>query len=206
MAIGNGRDTDFWIDLNKGESPIRVWDKLILGGVVFPGLCRISGSGVGAGVDVAKYQVKAPSGTDPAQFDITLTDKGYNPGTLRATIEVWDVDQWEDFKETLPQFSPRTGTKYGSGLAGSQAAFAKNAKVKGRDAFDIVHPATALLGIDSVIVLNVSVPEVMDQTLVTVIDMMQYFPATGIRNLRSGGAAATASDAAVPKPGGNIKK
>lgn len=195
-------DTDFWIDEKKGESPIRVWDKLTLGGVTWPGLCRIT-CGVGLDIDVAKWLEREAQGTSPAQFQITLTDKGYLPGTLRATIEVWEVDQWEDLKETLPQFSPRSGQKYS---AGPGAAVARTSQVRGRDAFDIIHPATALLGIDSVIVKHITIPEIVNQTLTVQMDMLQYFPATGVRNLRTGGAAATAADAQVPQPGKNLKR
>ncbi len=199
-------DTDFWIDLKKGESPIRIWDKLTLGGITFPGICGIECS-VGLDVDIAKYQTRLPSGTSPAQFLIGLVDKGYSPGKVRAILQIWEQDQWEDLKETLPKFSPRSGDKQGSSFGGTpNNPSAKTANAKGRDAFDIAHPATALLGIASVIVTNITLPMVIDQTLYVQMDMLQYFPQAGVRVLHSSGGALNAKDFDTPSPGGNAVK
>lgn len=196
-------DSDFWVDLKKGESPIRIWDKLTLGGITFPGIAGVECS-VGLDLEVAKYQTRLPAGTQPAQFQIGLVDKGYAPGDVRAFIQVWTLDQWEDLKETLPKFSPRSGDKQGSALGGTpNNPSAKTANAKGRDAFDISHPATALLGISSVIVKKISLPMIMDQTLIVTMDMIQYFPQAGVRVLHSSGGAINAADFDTPAPGRN---
>lgn len=214
-------DTDFWIDLNKGESPIRVWDKLTLGGITFPGLCALECS-VGLDLDVAKYQTRLAAGTQPAQFLIGLIDKGYSPGTIRAFLQIWEQDQWEDMKETLPKFSPRSGNKQGSSLGNGGVASASDANanssgalgvnvsaqrsagIKGRDAFDISHPTAALLGITSVIITKITIPPIIEQTMIVTMDMLQYFPQAGVRVLHSSGGSLNAKDFDTPNPGGNV--
>lgn len=198
--------SDFWVDLVKGESVIRVWDKLTLGGITFPGLASVQAS-VGLDLEVAKYQLSAPqpaTGT-PAKFQISLTDKGYAPGSVQAIIQIWDKDQWEDMKDTLPKFSPRSGDKT-SGNLGAPGINQRSAllSAKGRDAFDIVHPSTALLGIDAIIVNKVSVLPIVEQTLVVQLEMTQYFPQTGHRVLHSSGGSMKQQDFDV-SPGGNLK-
>lgn len=206
-------DSDFWIDLLKGESPIRVWDKLTLGGITFPGLCKIE-TGTSLELDVAKFIKKGQSATDPPIYNIRLTDRGYAPGDVRAMIAIWEQDQWEDMKETLPKFSPRTGSddkgkpNGPSGPVATRAKSQQQQNLAGRDAFDIVHPATALLGISSVLVRGVRILPIEEQTLVVVMDMIQYFPTRTDwpRPVHtSGGAQVDGSDSAVPKAGGNIK-
>jgi len=195
--------SDFWVDLTKGESVVRVWDKLTLGGITFPGLASVQAS-VGLDLEVAKYQLALPDGTNPAKFQISLTDKGYAPGTVQAIIQIWDKDQWEDMKDTIPKFSPRSGDKT-SGSLGAAGVNQKSAllSAKGRDAFDIVHPTTALLGIDAVIVTKVSLMPIAEQTLFVQLEMTQYFPQTGHRVLHSSGGAMRQDDFQV-KPGGNV--
>ncbi len=204
------RDTDFWIDLNKGESPIRVWDKLTLGGVTFPGICQVE-CAVDLDISVEKFRKTLPSGTTPSKFLTSMIDGGYNPGKVRATIIIWEKDQWEDMKETLPKFSPVSGDKYMSAdtaellaLDGASPTRSK-ATGKGRDAFDISHPATHLLGISTVIVKGVAIPPVIDQTFTVIMDLWQYFPETPFaRNQYTKGAGGNV-DATVPNPSKNAK-
>jgi hypothetical protein len=195
---------EFWINTEKLESPIRAWDKLTLGGITFPGIVRLS-TGVNITLEPNKVQTKAASGDKPAQFAISLADRGYNAAKVRATIEVWTKEQWEDLEETLPKFTPRTGEKQGSSIGGT--ANNPNAQrtkgIKGRDAFDIVHPATALLGITAVIVEAVSLPEIVDQTLVVTLDMLQYFPQHGVRTVHGNvGNTDNLDSIGKPKAGG----
>lgn len=195
---------DFWVDELAGESPWRVWDKLILGGITFPGVCKIT-CGTGIGIDVNKVLKKRATAADAAQFRITLTDRGYNPGIIRAELSIWESDQWEDLKETLPKFTARSGDFQGSDVVGESTGDvgAKRSKgIKGRDAFDIVHPVTRLLGVDSVIVQNISVPHVEAGELKIMIDMLQYFePAAYPRTLHGGGGGSDAVSVDEPSAG-----
>jgi hypothetical protein len=201
---------DYWIDLAKNESPWRIWDKLILGGVVFPGLAQISPE-ISNETTPDKWLKTKATGTTPAEFLITLSDKGYNPGRIRAVLQIWTLEQWEDLRETLPKFAPRTSTKPKNKTRSTSQLNGSSPDVNisdgaGRDAFDIIHPATALLGIDSVIILRIGLPPVFDQTLFVEIDMMQYFPNTGDRILHSDGGSDSAGGLAPPPAAGkNVK-
>lgn len=201
---------EFWVDEKKGESVIRVWDQLTLGGITFPGLCMIE-AGTKLEIIPNKYLQKEARGTTPAQYQISLSDKGYAPGRVKATIQIWTKEQWEDLEETLPKFTPRWGTKQGSGIGTTQEevgvsagalSLSQNAKrkpdVKGRDAFEIIHPSCALLGIDAVIVTDVLLPAIVGQTLTVQMDMIQYFPQTGIKKLYSSGGDLDPEDFDVP--------
>ncbi len=205
-------DSDFWIDLKKGESPIRLWDKLTLGGITWPGLCLVE-TGVGLDIDVAKFPTKLASGTSPAQFQITLTDNGYAPGDVNAIVQIWTQEQWEDLQETLPKFSPRSGNQQGSSIGNSNPRLsvlpvsnpnAKSIAAKGRDAFDIVHPATALLGIDSVIVKRIRLLPISEQTLFVQLEMLQYFPQTGRKLTHSSGGPVVGFDVPDVKAADNL--
>lgn len=186
---------DFWRDEAPGESVWRPWDKLILGGITFPGVVKIT-CAIGVGIDVNKYLKKRGTATEPAQFRITLTDRGYEPGTVRAEVEIWDADQWEDLKETLPKFTPRTGDFQGSDIVGATSADGtvtnqaakRSDNIKGRDAFDIVHPTTRLLGVDSVVIKGISVPHVENGCLKFTIDMIEYFEPSSYPRTLHGGA------------------
>lgn len=201
---------EFWVDEKKGESVLRVWDQLTLGGITFPGLWMLEANSK-LEITPNKYLLKAARGTTPAQYQITLSDQGYVPSTIKATGQIWTKEQWEDLEETLPKFTPRSGNKQGSQIGTSEAdvgesagalSLSPNAKrkpnVKGRDAFEIIHPACALLGLDAVIVTEVILPPIVGQTLTVQMNMIQYFPQTGKRNLYSSGGDLSPEDFDVP--------
>lgn len=173
---------DFWVDERKGESPIRTWDKLILGGVTWPGICTIE-PGVTLGVDVVKLitNINAISETSPPIYKARLSDKGYNPATARALVAVWEKDQWEDLEETAAKFSPKQTSKI-------------------RDAYDILHPSTAVLGIDSVIITGLRLRHPVNQTLVCEIELLQWFPSMPFKKVRPNGGALNDGDFKVSAP------
>lgn len=178
--------SNFWSGENRGESAITAWDKLIMGGVTWPGVCKIDPV-TELEIDVAKQKKKG----EEVGKDATLTDKGYKPATVKATIQIWDREDWEELEKILPKFAPK-----------------KTSTV--RDAFDIYHPSAALLGIDTVVVQSVSIHHPEEQTLIVEMQLLQYFPETAIEkkkvvanagNSRRGGESL---EAANPNPGRNI--
>lgn len=193
---------EFWINTTNLESPIRQWDRLILGGITFPGLCKLQ-CGVGVNLEVNPFQEKPATDTDPPVVGISLIDKGYKPATLRAVVAVWTKEQWGSLEAILPAFSPRSGNKQGT--AGTAARALRTKGIKGRDAFDIVHPATALLGIQSVIIESIELPPIEEQTLYVTIGMIQYFPTHGIRTVHGGAGEPLDSTDLDVSAGDNVK-
>lgn len=204
-------EMEFWVDEAQGESVVRSWDKLQLGNIVFPGIARVD-IGVGLDIQPSKVLEAEAQGTNPAKFKIGLTDNGYQPARVKATIEIWDRDQWEDMKETLPKFTPVSGDKQGSSIGGNSSLLgtdrrnprAKRLAGSARDAFDILHPAANLLGVNHVIVNFVTIQPIAQQTFTVVLDMIQYFPQTGRRVLHGGGGPLTGSEVADVKPADNF--
>jgi hypothetical protein len=175
---------DFWKDLEKGESPIRQWDKLVLGGVVLPGVWTVDAR-IALDIDIAKQKGSLP----------TLTDNGYRPAQIKAVGKVWTKDQWDELQELLPEILP-----------------SKRSTV--RDSFDISHPATSLIGVKSVIITEaVPKHPDNEQTFALELTMMEWFPETAIEkkkvkppSRRSAGGALRESEfqAAPPNAGANL--
>jgi hypothetical protein len=161
--------SDFWIDYLKGQNPIRPWDKLILGGDIWPGILAQFTPEVSLGYDVSKFMSAFDAKNGPT-YKIRITDKGYEPAKLRAVLQVWTVEQWADLKAVLPKYSPKQTSKT-------------------RNAFDITHPACSVLGVKSVIVTRISPPLPINQTLLLEIDMVQWFEGTPFKTTRSSGGA-----------------
>jgi hypothetical protein len=137
--------TDFWI---RDDQAFTRWDKLLLGGKVFPGVAQLEPMQQRA-IGVAKRRGREP----------TLTDNGYDPGQLKASVRVWEESQWVELQDLVPQFSPR-----------------KNDTI--RTPYEIYHPATELLGIDVVTITSISVKPPEAGVLVCEIAMIQWFPET----------------------------
>lgn len=177
----------FWVDMKKGESPIRQWDKLVLGGVVWPGLCKIWPVKELA-VDVSKQKDSKGKPKSP-----TLTDNGYNPSKVKAVVQVWEQKDWERLEVILGQCAPKQGSTV-------------------RDAYVIIHPATTLLGIKSVIITGVSVNPPEEQTLSIELTLLEYFPETAppatAKKVHSSGGPLNEKDFTVAPvaPGGQLKK
>jgi hypothetical protein len=178
---------DFWVDTVRGESPLRPWDQLQLGTVILPGLWQVTPAAK-ISFDVAKQNTNIANPTAPPKFRITITDKGYEPAQVKARGAIWTLEDWNVLQKVLPQIAPKKTTST-------------------RSAWDIVHPATKLLGIDQVIINGVTVNPPVNQTLIVDIDMTQYFPQTKIFILHSSGGPLKQSDFTVApvKAGDNIK-
>lgn len=178
--------SDFWVDYLKGMNPIRPWDKLVLGGYTWPGIAIVEPS-VKLSFDVAKQNTQTNAAMPP-EYKLRIADKGYDPGGVRALLAVWTVEDWADLKALLPKFSPKTTSKT-------------------RDAYDISHPATTLLGIKSVIVNEITVRSPVNQTLYVEFVMTQWFSGLPFKVVRPNGGPLSEKDFKVPNvnPGANVK-
>jgi hypothetical protein len=143
------------------------WDRVILGGLTLPGLCKVEGL-----KSPARWDIKEAPGTDGA----TETYKGYTPASLTIRVTIWTEEQWMTIQPMIEALRPRPGKQTPK-------------------PFDIVHPATAARGIRSVIVMDVEGPE--DSSDVAgakefVIPCREYFaqPKKNTTGTASGSAAA----------------
>lgn len=174
--------SQYWTDEVKGESVLRAWDKLVLGDYQFPGIWQIEPTAA-LGVDVAKWITNQNSidEDNPPKFEARLVDKGFDAGRMRATGQVWTSEQWRDLQDVLPRFTPKESSDI-------------------RDAFDILHPATKLLGIESVLVTKVTLRPPVMQTLIIEMELLQWFPRSPFKKVRPNGGALSEADAAVAAP------
>lgn len=113
------------------------WDVVFIGGDPLPGICEVKGI---AQLEVDKKKAKGSHGS-------TITVTGYLPSPFEVTVTVWTEDQ-KDFLEAWitkfwinPQKEPP--------------------KPKGQPQVSLAldHPACAMLGIDTCIVLGISMLE-----------------------------------------------
>lgn len=161
-----------------------LWDNLFLGGVDWPGVWKVE---VSKKRDVDKVKQKGKDGS-------TLTDQGYPGATLTATGILWLEDQLTDFATILPNFDPKR-----PGVT--------------RTPLDIYTPITALFGIDSVYIEEISAshPTTAGKLTIT-IKLAEWFPATkttqttkkvkGFDGTDKSGAALNNSDFNVTPPSG----
>ncbi len=162
--------TDFWIN---SAGPYTRWDKLYLGGKTWPGVAQVEPV-ANRSIDVAKRRGREP----------TLTDNGYNPGDVKATIRVWTEEQWSELQNLIPEFSPRKSETLTT-------------------PYEIYHPSTALLGIDAVSIKSINPKPPVEGSLFVEIQMIQWFPETSRRPRsqgRSDGGALNQSDFEVDEP------
>lgn len=175
------------------------WDRLVLAGRPLPGLARVTGR---AG---RKVDIRSPPGGDgarvrdrgyePAQLEIELRvwskaqldeletalaqihPRGANPPPRdRAQRELADAQRALAVNGSLgndPGFQRRLRTLSRQ----AEAERRSNDPLSHRTPVDIVHPALSLLGIRSVYVTGVSVPELRGGELVTTISVLEWTPA-----------------------------
>ena len=154
-----------WI--NDGDL---LWDTLILGADVWPGLPVVEAA-ASRSVDAQKKK-----GDDGAN----LVDQGYEPTQVKITIRMWLREQWEELQRLLPNVHPRTK----GGI---------------RTPVDIIHPATQLIGVRQIYVEKVG-PLTVDRGLMTfVLEAIEWFPAPK-PNKSSTKKAKASSGGDIPNP------
>lgn len=177
--------TDFWVDEKEGENVIRPWDLLVLGGVIWPGIWKLT---VTKGIDLEI--VKATKTPPKKLVPPTITDKGYAPARIKAIGEFWLAEDWASLQELLPAYVPYSVTT-------------------ARVALSIEHPSTFVVGVQSVIFERATVLPPADQTLRVELDLLEWFPETAttpatVKPYRTGSVPMNANDAAVPGAGDHL--
>ena len=128
-----------------------LWDTLLLGGEVWPGLPTVT-STVSRSIDKQKKK-----GDDGAN----LVDQGYEPAKVKIVIRIWLQEQWDDLQSKLATVHPR-----------------KKGGV--RTPVDIIHPETQLKGVRQIYVEEIgeAVPGTGAQTgmLTITLTASEWFP------------------------------
>lgn len=151
-------DAAFWIQTEDGiEGPdyaSNAWDTVKVGGVPLPGICSVKG------LPTLAFEKKKAGGVDGA----AITVNGYLPGPIDIECRMWTPSQWRLFQNEV---APKIWTRPNSGKV-NPATLAK----------DVVHPAFAVWGIRSVVVLGVSVIEPAGEPGIRVIKIkcVEYVP------------------------------
>jgi hypothetical protein len=171
----------FWVSEEFGNS---LWDELFLGSDTWPGVWKVSPK-----KDRALEQAKQ-KGVD----GVTITDNGFNAGTVQLVGVIWNLGQWEDLQALIPIYDPQKPGGSSSPLS-------------------VYHPALALLGIDTVYLKGIGLsPPNAGGSLTVTLDILQWFPKTkaatpskkakGFNGAQNANAALNAGDFAV-SPGAN---
>jgi len=124
-----------------------LWDTLIIGGEVWPGVPTVTVEATRA-VDLQKKK-----GDDGAN----LVDQGYEPAKVTLTLRLWMQDQWDELQRLLPTVHPRRK----GGI---------------RTPVDIVHPATQLVGVRQIYITKIGSPTADKGVLTIVLDAVEWFP------------------------------
>ena len=143
VVVGNG--LPFWTGNDD-------WQEMVLGGIRWPGIWTISGSGA-----VRNLDMKKAKGSDIA----TLKDEGYKNAALTATGTIWTAAQWKELQALLPEVHPR---RYGGD----------------RTPLQLVHPAANFIGVDSVYLRGISIPELdaaKGGPIIVELDFLEWTPA-----------------------------
>lgn len=146
-----------------------LWDSLILGGIVFPGMWSCVAHKKRQ-LDVVK--VRRLDG-------VRILDNGYFGVGMSCTGTLWLKSQWDRFQQILPDFDPqRPGG--------------------GRSPLDCYHPAAALLGVGTVYIVEFGVAKPEHGMLQIPLELLQWFPKPKIFVQGFAGAADTPHNAGAP--------
>lgn len=135
----------FW----DGPANDLLWDTLILGGVVWPGIASVE---IDKSREIDKAKQKGKDG-------ITLTDNGFNASAIKITLRLHLADQWADLQNILPNFDPK--------VTGSP-----------KTPCDIIHPTTQLSGIKYVYIEKVHLENPSNGVLTLTMEACEWFPET----------------------------
>lgn len=117
-----------------GDSP-ELWDVVKMGGIKMPGTARVTGK-VSRKVDVQPIPGDESGGTQ--------TDLGYEGAKINVTVRMWTQAHLDAYEMFASHFRPKKDDK-------------KPAPI------DVIHPALGVVGIRSLTVIDVGIPEPAQQ-------------------------------------------
>jgi hypothetical protein len=127
--IPNPATVPFWDDppnsIEPGFSLFSPWDICFINQQGLPGLARVEGK------CHREFDIKKPRGSDSA----TITSVGQYPGKFDISLRIWTSQQLDNLQSIIPTLKPKRGVK--------------------PTAVDVMHPALTLLGIRSLIIVEV---------------------------------------------------
>ena len=151
------------------------WDETYLGGVLLPGVSRLSGPGIKRRLDKQKEEGKAGQ---------SLKDTGDDAAEFTIETLLYTTEQFRQLESLLSDIHPRRrgGPKF---------------------PLDLVHPAANFLGIDRVYVEAVGFPEHDKQqgTMRWAIDVTEWMPEPKPQNKAAGSGGSNANDSLKTDPG-----
>ncbi len=108
------------------------WDQIAIAGTTLPGMVIVSGQGIARKIDVK---------SSPNRDGARIRDRGYDPARFDIEVIVWTERQFSDLLPILEGLQPKR--------RGGE-----------RQPVDVSHPALAMLGIRSMYVEGVGMPQV----------------------------------------------
>lgn len=150
----------YW-DARDGTGDL--WDLLMLGDSVMPGITRIKSQGRGKDVDAKKSK-----GSDGAE----LSDDGIKPTRVTITTKIWTAEQFNELQRILPSITP---SKLGAERAAVPA----------------LHPQLQLLGITHLYIVRQGTLEIDEMGLGTIeFEAIEWVPKPAETPKGSGGSTA----------------
>jgi hypothetical protein len=108
------------------------WDQITIAGTTLPGHALVTGDGIGRKIDV-----KSGPGRDGAK----IRDRGYEPARFDIECIVWTEEQFNELLPIIEQLQPKR--------RGGE-----------RNPVDVSHPSLSILGIRSMYIEKVGLPQV----------------------------------------------
>jgi hypothetical protein len=152
------------------DPAISTWEIIYFGNVRAPGICRVEG---GRRRLVDPRMIPGSSGQLPAVL-------AFMPAEFTVTLTMWDPAQFASFKALADLLYPKPQP--------SQVA-SQDPKTFALQAVDVNHPAFKSLSVSSVYIVDIRAPSPgpIPQTMVAVIDCVEFFPPTleGVKTVQS---------------------
>lgn len=134
-----------------GDAPL-LWDAIKLGGITLYGVARPSG-GISRRINTQPIAGEDSGGT--------TTDLGYDGAKVNVTVKMWRQEDLDAFQQFADQFRPRKDEAKPNPI-------------------DVIHPAINMLGIVSLTVEKIGIPEPSSEAgfYEVTIDFIEFIPET----------------------------
>lgn len=149
-AAGSYDETGTEGDEYSLDEPQNPWDRCSIGPYTLPGWVKVKVR------RNRKLDIKKP----PGEHGATMTDQGYNPAEVEIVLTCKKPSQWKSLQDWWLTFEP---------LPGKKAA----------EPLDIIHPATSMRNVKSVLIEDIEGPTegTVKGTMVFTFKCKEWFPA-----------------------------